>query len=171
MIIEKGKTYKVSNMYKKSFIEFNYYKNDDGRMFTREIGWRGGSMMITPVYSWEVEELQAALDAGEDFEETILLTDFTENEFNDTWDGCWEDYDTHQKEWSEALSEMHDAYYDDEELMDEYFDFGSYMEEVHGYDLYESEWMVSGPIMVEESEYQMDVDMEFYEKDEENANA
>lgn len=166
MKIELGKTYALSNMYKKSFVEINYYTNGEGKRFQREIGWRSGTMLVTPVYDYEVEEIQTLVDDGEDFSGETTLTDFSETEFSDTWDGCWEDYTTDQ-DWSEALEEMHDAFYDDEELSDEHFDFGTYMENEHGYDLEESEWFIEGPVLVEESEHQMDVDMAMYE--EENA--
>ena len=166
MKIELGKTYALSNMYKKSFVEINYYTNGEGKCFQREIGWRSGTMLVTPVYDYEVEEIQTLVDEGENFSGVTTLTDFSETEFCDTWDGCWEDYTTDQ-DWSEALEEMHDAFYDDEELSDEHFDFGTYMENEHGYDLEESEWFIDGPVTVEESEHTMDVDMTMYE--EENA--
>lgn len=170
MKIEKGKTYLVSNMFKKSFVEITFYENSDKtRHFQREVGWRSGSMFITPVTNYEVEELQRAVDEGEDRDPSEQLegTGFSENEFNETWDGCWEDYETWEEEWQEAFEEMRDAFFDDEELMNEHFDFGSYMEDEHGYYMNETEVWICGPVSVEETDYQMEVDWELYE--EENA--
>lgn len=168
MKIEKGKTYSLSNMYKKSFVEVNHYQNKEGKTFQREIGWRSGSILVCPVYDSEVEEIQTLVDEGENFAGETELTLFCENEFSDTWDGCWEDYRT-DEDWSEALEEMHDAFYDDEELSDEHFDFGTYMENEHGYDMFESEWYIDGPVTVELcEEYTIDVDMSEYEENEES---
>ena len=165
MIIEKGKTYSLSNMYKKSFVEVNYYNNGEGRSFEREIGWRSGSMLICPVTDCEVEQIQELVDEGENFTGVTMLSDFNETEFSETWDGCWEDYRT-DDDWSEALEEMHDAFYDDEELSDEHFDFGTYMENEHGYYMDETEWYIDGPVTVEEmDEYQIEVDLSEYEED------
>lgn len=156
MKIEQYKTYLLSNKYKKSFVEINYYSNGEGKFFQREIGWRSGSMLVCPMNEDEVLLIQRMVDEEDDFD-GVTLTDFEENEFSDTWDGCWEDYSTNQ-DWSEALEEMQEAFYDDEELCDEYFDFGSYMEEVHGYSMDDSEWFIDGPVLVEETDYQIEVD-------------
>lgn len=169
MKIEKGKTYSVSNMFKKSFIETNFYTNSEGRLFEREIGWRSGTMLICPVWNSEVEDLQEAVDAGEEFEFGLTLTDFSEHEFDSTWDGCWEDYSTGQ-EWSDELRDLYDKFYDEteeaESLRDDYFDFGSYMEEEHGFDMDDTECYISGPVLVEETEHQIEVDWEMYPEDE-----
>lgn len=171
MIIEKGKTYSLSNMYKKSFIEENGYTNSDGKYFERQIGWRSGNMLVCPVNDWEVEQIQELVDEGEnrDHSDETFLTDFSEHEFDSTWDGCWEDYYTPQEEWREAFEEMRDAFFDDEELMDEHFDFGSYMENEHGYDMDDTSCYIQGPVLVEETEHQIEVDWDMYPEEDSNA--
>lgn len=165
MKIEKGKTYALSNMFKKSFVENNYYDSgEDERSFERDIVWRSGTVFVCPVNDWDVEQIQELVDQGENRDDTeeTHLTDFLEYELSDTWDGVDEVYYTPYEEFGEVLDEMKDAFDDDDELQMEFFDFGSYMEDL-GYDLKSTSYYVVGPVLVEESEYQLEVDMSEYE--------
>ena len=149
MNIEIGKRYSVTNRWKKSFTEVNEYENEDGQTFTRTILWRTGSVIITPANQDEVNVLTRAME--EDWDgELSLLDDFEDVEFDSTWDGISEDYESDD---IEGFDEMYESFYEDEELQDNYFGFDSYMEEVHGYDYGESYQYISGSIMVEESTY------------------
>lgn len=92
MNIEIGKTYQVSNKYKKRYVEYEYLKNyDTDDVVCIETGWRGGNWFITPQEEHEVEMLVEAM--ADDFEDELEMNDFSEAEMIDSWDGCWDDWD------------------------------------------------------------------------------
>ena len=94
MNIEIGKTYQVSNKYKKCYVEYEYLKNyDTDPMDTVviETGWRSGNWFVTPQEEHEVELLVEAM--ADDFEDELEMNDFSEAEMIDSWDGCWDDWD------------------------------------------------------------------------------
>lgn len=144
MQINLGQTYEVSNKYKKSFVEVtDFYCVSKKQSMSKELGWRSGTVLITPVDEYEVNQLQDALDN----EETLRATEFQEMEFLDSWDGCWENYT------SEDIDI--DAYYDkfeEENEEDDYYDFSEYMLEKYGFEETEFDLYILDGIVVKEVE-------------------
>lgn len=116
---EIGKTYTLSPMYKKSFIESEFFKdyseNAKNRMVEVCVCWRSGSYNVTPQDEYEVETLQTYYDDPNP--DSLCVTDFEEIEFLESWDGCSEDYYFHG-DWSDEEKETfeeslcEDWYYD-----------------------------------------------------------
>lgn len=144
MNIELNKTYRVTNRWKKTFVETCYYEHEDGRVISRDTLWRSGTVLITPLTQEDVAILTEAQD--EDYEVVLCLSDFEGFEFDSSWDGISEDYYSDDLDVDNLL----DSYYDNDVMTEEYFDFGSYIEEQLGFELVESDQFIQGSIMVEE---------------------
>jgi len=123
--VEVGKSYMVSNYWKKTVHEVESWVSEDNRkVVCVETRWRGGSFIITPQHEGEAEELQHHYDKREDsmFEEVLEITDFEEYEFDSTFDGVSEYLTfTGAHKWSEA---------EEEEITENYYEeWTSYLEE------------------------------------------
>lgn len=146
MNIEIGKTYQVSNLYKKSVVERTFYQNDNGVFLSKDIVWRSGTVFITPRNEDEVDLITQCLEEGEEGE--LEVTSFEDWELNDTYDGCAEDYSVMQGEFDiDALQEQYDEL--DEDERDEYWDFGAYLE-ANGFEETDMEMYFEAGIIVEE---------------------
>jgi len=148
MKIELGKTYSVSNKYKKTFVEDNFLTSTMEGMpsFDRITVWRSGTIKVTPIHEYEVEYLQEMLDAGDDCD-NFDFDEFEEVEFDSSWDGYSEEYESGDAENLAKVEELIEEYESLEE--DDYFDFISYAEEKYEYDYEEVTYCIEGPIVVE----------------------
>lgn len=157
MEIEVGKTYSLSNKYKKSFVEINFFqyfneekdRGDLPKIVQRETGWRSGTIQVTISDEDERDILQEAIDEGDGHVEMCVTDTFAEFEFNSSWDGCWEEWSAFNEEDTVLIKEAYEAFYEDEQLQEDYFNFDSYLEEALGYDLNDSEFYIVGAIEVE----------------------
>lgn len=129
--------YLIEPTYKKSVVEYELFKHDDGRILTREVGWRWGSFIIhVPETEDELKEWANTkgfgtisdardgygLESNEPFPpETFLPNeswDFIElddydYEMVEMWDGCWEDWAINSEEdTSELEEELSEAYFE-----------------------------------------------------------
>ena len=115
MNIEIGKTYQVSNKYKKRYVEYEYLKNyDTDDVVCIETGWRSGNWFVTPQEEHEVELLVEAM--ADDFEDELEMNTFCEAEMIDSWDGCWDEGEE-LEEFMEEVQEEGECY-----LLDNGFD-------------------------------------------------
>lgn len=143
MEIVIGKTYQISNKFKKSYVEIEEFKDYSGETsdsIKYETGWRIGRWQITPQDEDEVAQLVEAM--ADDWDGDLEPNMFEENEFIESWDGCWDDWD-----FSGVISktdEELEAF--EEEVMEEgqswFFD--------NGWDSADMVCYFSGPITVEE---------------------
>lgn len=149
MKIEIGKTYNVSNMFKKTFVEVNYMQSpDDSDLpdLSRVILWRGGTMIVTIEDETEAEMLQEAVDADESYDDVFEFCMFGNVYLDSSWDGCSEDYESGDAESMVIVDALLKEY---EELdSDEYFDFITWLEEEKGYIMDDTDWSIEGPIEV-----------------------
>lgn len=135
----------MSNLYKKTYVETVELVKENCPTLRHYIVWRAGTQTITPQTEDEVATL---IDAqSEDFDDIFDFADFSEVEFDSTWDGCSEDLVSDDD--PEYADETRDKYYDDEELNDEYFSIVEYLEEAEGYEPIEWYNQIEGPIRVE----------------------
>jgi len=149
MKIEIGKTYSVSNMFKKSFVEVNFMKSpEDSDLpdLSRVIVWRGGTMIVTVNYDTEAELLQDAVDAGESYDDVFEFCMFEDVYLDSSWDGCSEDYESGD---AESLAKVEALQEEFENLeSDEYFDFIDWLEGEKGYLMDDTDWSIEGAIEV-----------------------
>lgn len=154
MEIEIGKTYNVSNMFKKTFVEVNYMQSpldSDLPDLSRITIWRGGTMTVTIENESEAELLQEAVDAGESYDDIFEFSMFGDAFLDSSWDGCSEDYESGDAESLAQvgyLREEFDALDDDE-----YHDFIYWLEEEKGYIMDDTDWSIEGPVEVELMEF------------------
>jgi len=141
--VEIGKTYSITNKWKKSYVEieeFKDYEGQTGDSIKYETGWRSGTWQITPQDQEEVDQLMDA--QAEDWEDVLHPNEFQEAEMIESWDGCWDDWDF-SGVTSKSDEEL-EAF--EEEVMEEgqgwFFD--------NGWDSADMECYFSGPITVEE---------------------
>jgi hypothetical protein len=73
MKIEIGKEYTITNKYKKSYVEFEYFKDDHGDLIKVETGWRSGTWTVTPQDQHEIDMLVAASSDEYDDELCIMI--------------------------------------------------------------------------------------------------
>lgn len=142
MNIEIGKTYQVSNKYKKCYVEYEYLKNyDTDPMDTVviETGWRSGNWFVTPQEEHEVEMLVEAM--ADDFEDELEMNDFSEAEMIDSWDGCWDDWD-----WTGYKSKEGEEL---EEFIEEVQEEGMFYLLDNGFDTDECICVFQGQVIVE----------------------
>ena len=143
MIIEIGKKYTVSPVYKKRYIEVEYLEHEsNGSKLSITTLWRSGECAVTPMHDYEVEMLQDAITFSDEDQE-FCPYGFEENEFLSTWDGCSDDLEIVSGEISdEEMERLCEGYYDDGY---------SFLEE-EGYCSYDSEVYMYGELAVSEFE-------------------
>jgi len=141
MEIKVGKTYSVSPMYKKCFVETETFVHcdDPEQKMLVSVLWRNGTVNVIPQNADEVEALEAALYAEDDNE--FEPYSFEEFEFGSTWDGVSVDIDfvggDLTKEQQETLEE---GYNED----------GFFFLEEEGYDSEESNVIMIGELEITE---------------------
>jgi len=145
--VEIGKTYAVSNRRKKSFFETSNLENDDGQSVSREMLWRQGTFLVTPVNQAEVDLLMVAQE--EHYESTVPMDFFEDTEFDSTWDGISEDF---YSDDVEDILDLQDKYCEDDDLLEQYFSFEEYLEETRGFSEVDYEVFIDGSIIVEKVE-------------------
>ena len=141
MEIEIGKTYSVSPMYKKSFVEtetFIHCDDPEQKILVSTL-WRNGTVNVTPQDKDEVEALEAAsyADDADEFEPYS----FQEFEFVSTWDGVSVDLDFVGEDLTEERQKELEEGYDEE---------GFFFLEDEGYDSDESNVVMIGELEIEE---------------------
>jgi len=145
MKIEIGKQYSIANMFKKTFVEVEYVTHPEKATIRHITGWRRGSLLVTPQDEIEVEVIQEAVDAGEDYDDIFEFC-FSEYDLEDFWDGCWEEHESEDQETLDQLLEEWEELLENGE--DEWFDFASWLEDQKGYCREETDWSIEGPIEV-----------------------
>ena len=142
MNIEIGKSYEVSNAYKKCFEEMEYLKHDtkDIRIQTNVV-WRSGTVIITPQSEDEVEELTISLhnEDGDEFSPSF----YEENEFAVSTDGCSDEiFISGEDATDKEMERLSDGYYDD----------GISFLEEEGFYTYDNEIIIHAELEVKEFE-------------------
>ena len=140
-MFELNKSYSVTNRYKKSYVEEFFYEKD-GHTIRREIGWRTGTWTITLKTEEELKKLEKF--CSDEFEGDIVLYDeFTEADFEESWDGCWEDWETTagDKDIGEMIEEFEEKEGEDDF---DYFSFEEYIEDYLGYIISDDKSYYSG---------------------------
>tara|TARA_R110001632_G_scaffold40380_4_gene101337 strand:- start:168 stop:635 length:468 start_codon:yes stop_codon:yes gene_type:complete len=90
--IEVGNSYTISNRFKKSYVEIETFKeSDSNNMVELETGWRSGTWVVTPMNGYEADIIVQAMSEG--FDDEVCISDLESAEFEESWDGCWDDYD------------------------------------------------------------------------------
>ena len=103
MKIEVGKTYQIDPLYKKSLVEIEQFRHEDGRMLNTEVLWRGGTFHIKITSQEEADELQGCI--GEDGDMWDYES-FEEIEMDSTFDGCSEDFIFYGNHFTEEEQEQ-----------------------------------------------------------------
>lgn len=144
MIIEIGKCYEINPKWKKSFIETEYFTNDDGKKtVTIETCWRSGTVRVTPQNEEEVEILQCALDSSEEeYGDEFNPYDFEDFEFIDSWDGCSQDSGYFGEGWTDEEKKEIEKEFEDE--------FHSTVLEQRGYHSSDCDVVIYNGIVAEE---------------------
>ena len=142
-----GGSYDISAYWKKSLVEIEMFKHENGKRLNTEILWRNGTFRIKVENEDEAKELSTCIgDDGamwdyEDYENIELL---------DTFDGCAEDfifYGSGDNEWSdddkEKLEEDYEEQLDNSDWMSRY----EFLEDL-GYESQGCNWQIQGGISV-----------------------
>ena len=140
VLIEVGKSYKITPQFKKSVIEIEIYKDADGRELRRETVWRTGEYIVHLESEAEVMHLTGSLNSHD-----WRCSDYENWELDHTWDGCSEDwrgdaFDDLETEWNELA----------EDERDEWFDFRTWIEDEKGFDCDDLEVVIENGIEIEE---------------------
>jgi hypothetical protein len=140
MIIVRNKTYSVSPV-KYGYVEKDDWVNGDKKVVVTT-AWKGGTIDITPRTNEEVNLLTKAISNGSD--DVFKPYDFTDAEFQASYDGYVEDTEVLGFSEEEELDGTIDEVYDgvDEEGID-------YLEE-NGYYVDESEVSFLGELTIDE---------------------
>ncbi len=150
-MIEVGKTYLVSNAFKKSIWEVEPFHHEDKSKIglNTEICWRSGSWLITPQNDEEIEllkEMQINDPSNDDFKEGFLdLSDFEECELQETFDGVEERIEYHEGWTDEDKEKLEEEFEADEEV----FGWYDFLTE-RGYDSYGCENYIYNGVLIEE---------------------
>lgn len=151
--LEIGKTYLVSNAFKKSIWEVEVYYNDDKSKpgLNTEVCWRSGSWLITPQNEDEITELESFHikdPINDDYKEGCLdLSDFEECEMQSTHDGVEERIEYHNG-WSDEDKEKLEQEFEDDEEAFGWYDFLT----ERGYDSHGCENYIYNGVIIEDHE-------------------
>lgn len=108
MKIEIGKTYELNPTYKKSVVEVEHWRGENGNIDVT-ICWRWGTWYVTPQDKDEVKLLKKAMK--ENIE--LCINNFSDFEMRETWDGCSEDLE-YEGHWDEEKFEsFKEEYWED----------------------------------------------------------
>ena len=152
-MIDVGKTYLVSNAFKKSIWEVEVFNHDDKdkKGLNTEVCWRSGSWLVTPQNDEEIELLKAMQindPSNDDFKEGFLdLSDFEECELMETYDGVEERIEWHPGWEEEDKEKLEEEFAAD----DDAFGWYDFLTE-RGYDSHGCENYIYNGILVEEHE-------------------
>lgn len=145
MNLEIGKAYVVNNKYKKSVVEKGEYVNtENNETIYRTIVWRSGTFIVTPQSDDEIKKLQACLNEEANF----APSEFDEWEFDSTWDGCYEEWESDDVDMDEITSKWEEI--EDTEEGEDYFGLEGYIEEALEYGLEDTEFTIEGGIVIED---------------------
>jgi len=148
MKIEIGKTYSVTNATKRTFIEVNYMTGPGKAKFpnlSRVMTWRGGTMIVNVKYEPEVDLLQAAVDAGESYDDLLEFDMFEEAYLDSTWSGDIEDYEAGDAKDLKKVDKLREEYFNNP---GDSFDFITWLEEEKGYEMDDTSWSIDGPVEI-----------------------
>ena len=142
-----GGSYDISAYWKKSLIEIEMFKHENGKRPNTEVLWRNGTFRIKVENEDEAKELSTCIGEDgamwdyEDYENIELL---------DTFDGCAQDfifYGSGDNEWSdedkEKLEEDYEEQLDNSDWMSRY----EFLED-SGYESQGCNWQIQGGISV-----------------------
>lgn len=150
--IQVGETYAVSAYHKKTMIEIEQFKHEDGRMLNTEVGWRNGTFIIRVEDEDEREALQNTI--GEDGAEWDY-EEYSNIEMDSTFDGCWEEfvhYGNHfTEDEQEALEEEYEAICESDDWQSRY----EFLEE-RGFDSWGCNWVITNGTYIEIAENKLD---------------
>ena len=143
--IEVGKKYLISSAIKKTLVEREFYKNDNGKELAVEVVWRSGSFFVLVNKEEEKENLKECMKIGG---KHWIYSNFSDVELDSTFDGQSEDL-IFDKSWSdeerEELEERWELNLDDEEFLS----MNEFLGEL-GFESVNTDWLIDGEIMVEE---------------------
>ena len=111
MKIEIGKTYTVSAYYKKSLVEIEMFRHEDGRGLNTEIMWRNGTFIIRIEDEDERNALQETVGEDGDIWD---YDDYSNIEMDSTFDGCAEDFVFYGNHFTEEEQEALEEEYEEE---------------------------------------------------------
>ena len=150
--IQIGETYAVSAYHKKTMIEIEQFKHEDGRMLNTEVGWRNGTFIIRVEDEDEREALQNTI--GEDGAEWDY-EEYSNIEMDSTFDGCWEDFIHYGNHFAEdeqdALEEEYEAVCESDDWQSRY----EFLEE-RGFDSWGCNWVITNGTYIEIAENKLD---------------
>lgn len=140
MNIEIGKSYEVTNKYKKCYEEHEFLKhsNKDIRIAC-EVVWRSGIVVITPEDENEVEELLLAIDNEEDGE--FYPQSYENYEFVVCTDSCSDELTIDGDDATDSEKER---------LTEGYYEDGISFLEEEGFYTYDNEIIIHGELEVGE---------------------
>ena len=142
MIIEIGKSYEVSNKYKKCFEEMEHLKHDEKDIrATTHVVWRSGTTIITPETEEEVEMLSSEMHNSEDDE--FYPQEYEMNEFAVSTDGCSDEISFFGADLTED---------EEERLIEGYYDDGNSFLDEEGFTTYDNETIIYGELEIKEFE-------------------
>lgn len=120
MKIEIGKTYTVSAYYKKSLVEIEMFRHEDGRGLNTEIMWRNGTFIIRIEDEDERNALQETVGEDGDIWD---YDDYSNIEMDSTFDGCAEDFVFYGNHFTEEEQEALEEEYEEDDECFSRFDF------------------------------------------------
>jgi len=118
MKLEIGKTYIITNRFKKTVVEVEQYlppKPQKG--LNVNLIWRSGTFLVTPQNQDEIDELLCCHDAKEP--DDFCTDTFEEWEMDNTWDGV-DEYFSYWSNWTETEKEVFDNEYDNDPYSSRY---------------------------------------------------
>ena len=138
MKIEIGKTYELNPKYKKSVVENETYYSEEHGSIVVTVLWRWGTWYVTPQDKDEVKLLKQAMK--ENIE--LCITDFSDFEMRETFDGCSEDLEFYCSAWTDEQKDK---------FQEEYFKEGRWETmEKYGFDPQDCESYIHCEITLEE---------------------
>lgn len=144
--IEVGKSYEVCAYHKKSMVEIEMYKHEDGRMLNTEVVWRNGTFVIHVQNEEEAETLQACLGEDGDIWD---FEDYEECEMDSTYDGVQEEFVFYGKHFTEDEQEALEDEYETQLESDDWQGRYEFLED-RGFESQGCNWQVEGGMIAEE---------------------
>lgn len=116
------KYYKVWAKHKKSVVESEMYKDEDGNLITHHTHWRNGEFKVGipetaeewAEFGYEPEDVEFVPKLEDFLDETCELEDFPEVEMESCWDGCYEEFEYKFKDGFEERQEIIESLLEEE---------------------------------------------------------
>ena len=134
---------RIEPTYKKSTIEIEFFKNDEGTWIHVETGWRWGTF-YADVSDSELAEINTHNEycRNNDEYDEFEISCLSNFEMNDCWDGCWMDYTV----WNSRMSQEElDAIKEEIENSDDWWDWLC----ERGYETQDCETYIVGEMSIE----------------------